>query len=108
MQRALPKKLGFTASIRNAGGAVYLKTKIGVSFPFLHGMGNPSTAPPYVSIGIKSVFILVWPRMSDGASGGYCGLLGCGCRMSSELTPLPVKIQRVTVCDGLEYSGGEW
>ena len=47
MQRALPRKrqFGSAVSIRNAGGAVYLKTKIGVFFPLLHVMGNPTPAP---------------------------------------------------------------
>ena len=65
-------------SICNVGGAVYLKTKVWVSFPRAHVMGKPSTAPPYVSIGIESVFY-TGLGVPVGVTGGYCSLLCCEC-----------------------------
>ena len=61
MQRALPskRKFGSMVSIGNAGGAVYLKTKIRGTFPRLHLMGKLSLAPPLASPLESKIFFML-------------------------------------------------
>ena len=55
--------------------AVWLKPKIGVSFPRLDALsGVPSLTPRFVS---KILFMQVWLIMSSGAMGGYCAIFDC-------------------------------
>ena len=73
-------------SIRNTGGAVYLKRKIGVSFPRLHVIGKPHLTPFYTSIGIESVFY-TGLGVPVGVTGGHYSLLGRRCRTLHVLAP---------------------
>ena len=66
---------------------MYLKMKTFVSSPRLYIVGKYSPTPYLnVSIGIGRVFY-TGIVVSSRVTGGYCSLLGCGCRTLHVLAP---------------------